>query len=215
MRFMKNSWLKNLLVVTLVVYAYLTSGGCSGQSSLDKRIAITQKYEVNYLAQDAKKNPENIVLNQVSNKLSSAFDIVQRTKHPLTNPYLVNVCLVHQMPYGKSETYNIFIDWFENRFVAHSIQFRNTETLETWTYNFQCDAENDFNKLMKGIRFIQDYRFGTQKKGGKLVSIEDGIKLTELAKSGRLTAVLVNDEDEVLSNQVKVDSIVLVHPACF
>jgi len=193
----------------------LTNACGSDPFSLDEQIAITKKYEVDYLAQEAKKNPESVVLKQVSNKLSSAFETIQRTKHPLNKPYLVNVFFFYRVlnvVEGEKETYHLHIEWFEDRYVSHSIQFKNTETLETWVYNFQSDFLNTANKT-KGIRFIQEYRFGSQPKGGMLVPIEDGIRLAGLAKTGKLRAVFLNKEGEILSNTIKVDYVEFVQPS--
>jgi hypothetical protein len=60
------------------------------------------------------------------------------------------------------------------------------------------------------IRYIQEYGFGTPKKGGKVISAEDGMKLIELAKTNKLTAVLVKEDGTPLSNEIVVDFVDLI-----
>ncbi|MDR0703901.1 MAG: hypothetical protein LBF88_02825, partial [Planctomycetaceae bacterium] len=93
----------------------------------------------------------------------------------------------------------------ERRFIPHFVQFKNTETSETWIYNFQYDYANSMNKSMRGIRYLEEYQFGIQEKGGKLVPLEEGMKLFELAKAGKLKAVLVKEDGTPLSNEIIVD----------
>ena len=193
----------------------LTSIGCSRQASLEEKLAITKEYEVDYLTQSAKENPSNILVVQVSAKLMAAFDDVKKTNNKLEKPYLVNVFLTYKAPdeaKGKNEVCTICVDWFEKQFIPHSVRFNNKETSENWTYNFQCDNANQLNNASKGVRFLEEYQFGVQEKGGTLVSLENGLKLTELAKAGTLTAVLVDDTGTVLSNEITVDYIEILPP---
>jgi hypothetical protein len=204
------------LLVLCLVYS-----GCPKKPSFKERKSITKEHEVDYLAtvnnlsEAEKLKPRNIFLKHVSDKLTVAFDEIQKTKNPLHKPYLVNVILNH-INYAsytekrKDDVYCVCIEWFERRFMPHFVQFKNTETSEIWIYNFQCDYANSMNKSKLGIRYLEEYQFGVQEKGGKVVSVEDGMKLIELAKTNKLTAVLVKEDGTPLSNEIIVDFIEII-----
>ena len=193
----------------------LAGNACSRQASFKEKLAITKEFQVDYLAQDAKENPDNVVIVQVASKLTAAFDEVQRTNNKLEKPYLVNVYLFYKAPNetkGTDEVCGVYVDWFEKQFIPRSVQFINKETSESWIHNFQCDYNTKLNHGAKGIRYLDSYQFGFRDKSGTFVPLEEGLKLTELAKTGTLTAVLVDDTGTVLSNEITVDYIEILPP---
>jgi hypothetical protein len=175
--------------------------------SFKKRLTVTKESLVDYLAKEAKLKPENFVIKQISDKLNEAFSTIQKDKNPLNTPYLVNVFIGHIVSDKTKSSYTVTIDWFEKRFIAHSVMFKNKENLETWVYNFQCDYYNKLNKATKGIRYYEQYQFGIQEKGGTVVSVEAGMKLADIAEKQKLVAVLLDKDGRVISNEMIVDYI--------
>jgi hypothetical protein len=143
----------------------IVCSGCS-KRSFKERKSITKEHEVDYLAtvnnlsEAEKQKPSKIFIKHASDKLTAAFDEIQKTKNPLRKPYLVNVILsyINYASYTekrKDEVYGVYVEWFERRFIPHFVQFKNTETSETWIYNFQYDYANSMNKSKKGIRYLE------------------------------------------------------------
>ena len=203
------------MILFIAGFMGVSFAGCgySQRGSFEERLAITKEYQVDFIAQDVKENP-NVELKQISDKLTSAFNEITKTKNTLDKPYLGNVLFIHRAAdeeKEKSEVYIVYIDWFEKRFIPHSVQFKNTETSETWVYNFQHDYDNKVNKSMKGVRYNQNYQFGyqydIQEKDGILVPVEVAIQLFELVKSEKLSAAFVDEDNRVISNEIKVDYI--------
>ena len=178
------------------------------QISLEKKLAVTKIFVVDELAEHARTLPKEDMLVTVSERLSTAFDDIKKTKNSLKKPYLVAVILRHYVPneyINREESLFIHIEWFENRFIPHSIQFTNIDTMESWTYNFQSTYSNRVNTEHLGVRFYQTYRFGGQAPGIKFVTFEEGVRLAEMAQEGKLKSALVNEEGAILSNEVLVD----------
>ena len=198
--------------LSIVFFALAIGGllcaGCSQQASLEKKLAFTKKGDIDHLAEEAKKLPKEDTLVLVSERLSAAFDEIKRTNNPLKKPYLVAVLLRHHVPdetVDQEATLLIHIEWFENRFISRSVRLTNTDTMESWTYNFQSDHHNRANAAIPGIRFFHTYQFGNQAPGTKLVTFEEGISFVEMARVGKLKAALVDEGGQILSNEVLVD----------
>jgi hypothetical protein len=210
-----NHLIKFIIIVVLGVILLIHFSGC--EHSLEKRIENTRK-NADYITKDAKENPEIIMLQYVADKQNKALDEIQKKKNPLTKPYLSAIALLQRSKKPDKvddvDTYGIYTEWFEKRFIPHSVQFKNTETSDIWTYNFQHDVDNKLNSMSAKniVRYIQEYRFGIQNEGGKLISVEDGMKLVELAKANKLTAVLVKKDGTPISNEIIVDFVDVTRP---
>jgi hypothetical protein len=203
-RFVFTVFFTGLLIICFI------SNGCSREPSFKERLELTKKYQVDYLVNEAKSHPGDVIIKQISDKVIAAYATIQKEKNLLNKPYLSNVLLWYKAlneTNGKKEVYAVYLDWFEKRFIPHSIQFKNTETSEVWTYNFQSYFFNAENKAVKALRYVEEYQFGIQERDGKLIPLEVGIKFTELAKKQKLTAALVKEDGTVISNEVKVDYI--------
>jgi len=197
-----------LIVFFALAIGGLLCTGCSQQALLEKKLAYTKEFEIDHYAERAKKLRGDDMLVIVSEKLSTAFDDVKRTNNSLKKPYLVAVLLRHHVPdetVDQEATLLIHIEWFENRFISRSVQLTNTDTMESWTYNFQSDHHNRVNAALPGIRFYHTYQFGNRAPGTKLVTFEEGISFLKMARVGKLKAALVDEGGQTLSNEVLVD----------
>ena len=195
---------------TLVVVSYLLicSAGCSQQTSLERKLAVTKEYEVDYFQGFAKTLPSEDILVLISERLSAAFDEITKANSRLEKPHLVIVVLGSHIPdetVDRDVSIFVHIEWFEYRYVPHFVQFTNTNTMESWVYDFQCDWQNNANGRARGVRLMLRHQFGRQASETPFIAVEEGMKLLELARTGNLKAVLVNDEGTALSNEVLVD----------
>ena len=190
----------------LCVAIYCT--GCIPQASLKKKLEVTRS-DVEGLAENARTLRKEDLLVLVSKKLLVAFDDVIKTKNPLKKPYLVAVFLCHYEPdetAGREEILIAHIEWFENRFVPHLLQFTDTDSQKVWVYDFQNDYYSSVNAKLPGVRFYTNYWFGREIPGSTYVSFEEGMVFLELARAGKLRAQFVDADGMPLSNEILIET---------